>query len=42
MAALLNNHHRDTVEKIFSRPTSSATPDQRSRDHGDGQWGEPN
>jgi hypothetical protein len=104
----LNNHHRDTVEKIFSHPASgniewprvlslleaigtvtqehngklkvalgpeteilhaprgkdidvqtvvdlrrmlkqagfapsgeSATSDQRSRDHGDGQWGEP-
>lgn len=108
MEAHLNNHHRDTVEKIFSHPASgniewrqvlslledigtvtaehngklkvtlgpeteflraphgkdvdvqmvvdlrrmlkqsgfapggtSAIPDERSRDHGDGQWGEP-
>ena len=108
MTAHLNNHHRDTVEKIFSHPASlniewrqvlslleaigtvsakhdgklevtlgpetevlraphskdvdvqmvvdlrrmlkqagfaprggPAIPDQRSRDHGDGQWGEP-
>jgi hypothetical protein len=38
MEAHLNNHHRDTG---FAPDGAGATPDERTRDHGDGRWGEP-
>ncbi len=40
MSANLSSRRRDTVEKILNHE-SSGNVETRTRDYGDGRWGEP-